>query len=191
MLLCTETDTGRYGGRIGRAGLRIGAAGWALIWTAGALLELEGINHGAAVPSAQIANGSYGEPAVFRLVDAAGGHLIGQHGFLFALVLGLLAVFTGWGIFVPVWRRACLVTGLVVAVFVGVVGQDIGAIFTGHGTDPGSGPVLVLLALALWRPRSSSRSTQEVAAPIPTRETEVSSCPVGNSLPPQPSPVPA
>jgi hypothetical protein len=190
-LLC-PADTGLPGGRIGRGGLRIGAAGWALIWTAGALLELEGTNHAAAVPGAQIANGSSGEPALFRWIDGQSGHLIGQHGYLFAFVLGSLAVFAGWGIFVPTLRRASLATGIVVAAFVGLVGQDLGATFTGHGTDPGSGPLLILLALALWRPRLKSKSNLEVAVPIPTRETEVSSCPVGSSSPPpQPSPVPA
>ena len=155
------------------------------------MLELEGINHATAVPSAQIANGSYGEPAVFRLLDEEGGHLIGQHGYLFALVLGLLAVLVGWGIFVPGWRRASLAIGIVVAVFVGVVGQDLGAIFTGRGTDPGSGPLLILLAVALWRRRlSSSESKPEVAVRIPTRETEVSQCHVGSSSPQQQSPVP-
>jgi hypothetical protein len=192
MLLCTAADTTVSGGRIGRAGLRIGASGWALIWTAGALLELEGTNHAAAVPGAQIANGSSGEPALFRWMDGASGHVIGQHGYLFALLLGLLVVFAGWGIFVPALRRACLVTGMVLAVFVGLVGEDLGAVFTGHGTDPGSGPLLILMALALWAPRISSKSKQEVSVPIPTSETEVSSCPVGSSSSPQQrSPVPA
>jgi hypothetical protein len=192
MLLCTATDTTVPGGRIGRTGLRIGAAGWALIWTAGALLELEGTNHAAAVPGAQISNGSSGEPALFRWIDGGSGHLIGQHGYLFALLLGLLAVFAGWGIVVPGLRRACLFTGIVVAAFVGLAGQDLGAVFTGHGTDPGSGPLLTLLALALWPPRNSSKSKQEGSVPIRTRETEVSSCPVGSSSPPQQrSPVPA
>jgi hypothetical protein len=196
LMLCTAADATPPGGRIGRAGLRFGAVGWTLIWTAGALLELEGLNHAAAVPGAQIANGGYGEPVVFRLVDDAGGHLVGQHGSAFALVLGLLAAFSGWGILVPAWRRVCLVTGILVAAFVGIVGQDLGAIFTGHGTDVGSGPLLILLALALWRAPLSSKSNQEVAVLIPTRETEVSPCPVGSSPPlplplQQPSPVPA
>jgi hypothetical protein len=192
MLLPTAGNTRLPGQRISRSGLRIGAAGWALIWTGGALLELEGINHAMTVPSAQIANGSYGEPAVFRFIDMEGGRLIGQHGYLFALVLGLFAVLAGWGMFVPGWRRVSLAIGIVMAVFVGVVGQDLGAIFTGRGTDPGSGPVLILLALALWRPRiSSSESKPDVAACIPTRETEVSQCHVGSSSSAQqPSPVP-
>ena len=180
-------------GGIGRTGLRIGTAGWALIWTAGALLELEGTNHAAAVPSAQIANGSTGQPALIGLLDRGVGHLIGQHGYPFALTLGLLAVFAGWGVFVPALRRASLVTGIVVALFVGLAGQDLGSVFTGHGTDPGSGPLLILLALALWRPRISPSSKQEVSVAVLTKETEVSSCPVGSSSSPQQrsSPVPS
>ncbi len=183
LLLSTSADSRPQRGRLERAGLGVGAAGWALIWTAGALLELEGINHAAAVPGAQIANGSTAEPAVYQWVDRVGGHLIGQHGYLFALVLGSLAIIAGWGIFVPAWRRACLVIGIVVAVFVGLVGQDLGAIFTGQGTDPGSGPLLILLALALWRPRVSSEPILSAAVCFPARETEVSPCLVGSPSP--------
>ena len=183
LLLSTSADSRPQRGRLERAGLGVGAAGWALIWTAGALLELEGINHAAAVPGAQIANGSTAEPAVYQWVDRVGGHLIGQHGYLFALVLGSLAIIAGWGIFVPAWRRACLVIGIVVAVFVGLVGQDLGAIFTGQGTDPGSGPLLILLALALWRPRVSSEPNLSAAVCFPARETEVSPCLVGSPSP--------
>jgi hypothetical protein len=188
MLLSDRADTMPAAGQIGRAGLRLGAAGWALIWTAGALLELEGINHAAAVPGAQIANNSVSEPAVYQWLDGMGGHVIGQHGYVFALILGLLAIFAGWGIFVPAWRPACLVTGIVVAAFVGLVGQDLGAVFTGQGTDPGSGPLLILLALALWGSRVSSKSKLSAAVRVPTRETDVSPWLVGSSSSQQLSP---
>jgi hypothetical protein len=39
---------------------------------------------------------------------------------------------------------------MVVAAVIWVVGEAFGAIFTGAGTDPNSGPLLALLALAYW-----------------------------------------
>ena len=37
-----------------------------------------------------------------------------------------------------------------VAAVIWVVGEALGAILTGGGTDPNSGPLLALLALAYW-----------------------------------------
>jgi MYXO-CTERM domain-containing protein len=31
-----------------------------------------------------------------------------------------------------------------------VIGQDFGEVLTGQGTDPGTGPLLLLLAAAYW-----------------------------------------
>ena len=62
------------------------------------------------------------------------------------------------GIWLPKARRLTLVLAIVAAAFFGVVGQNLGAIFSNGftgvlesgATDPGSGPLLVLIALALW-----------------------------------------
>jgi hypothetical protein len=125
-------------------------AGWALAWTGSALLELEGVNHAAGVPGAQIANGAAGEPWLFATLDRAVGHGLEGGGGLFAAVLGLAAVGVGLGALWRPTRAAALTAGIVIAAFVGVVGQNIGGVFTGQGTDPGTAPLLILMAVTLW-----------------------------------------
>jgi hypothetical protein len=54
----------------------------------------------------------------------------------------------GAGLFLQT-RRAALITGVGVAILVGIVGQDLGGLLSGQASDPGSGAPLVLLALAV------------------------------------------
>ena len=68
-----------------------------------------------------------------------------------AVVLGVVAA----GIFGPVpAARAAVLLAIVVALAIWVVGENFGGILTGSGTDPNSGPPLVLLAIAYWPPGS-------------------------------------
>jgi hypothetical protein len=125
-------------------------AGWVVAWTGSALLELEGVNHAAGVPGAQIANGAGGEPWFFAALDRAVGHGLAGGGALFAAVLGLVAAGVGVGALWRSTRPVALAVGIVIAAFVGLVGQNLGGAFTGQGTDPGSAPLLILMAVALW-----------------------------------------
>jgi hypothetical protein len=55
--------------------------------------------------------------------------------------------------------NALLVLAIVVSVLIWVFGQNLGELFTNGATDPNSGPLLVLLALAYWRPAGSRATT--------------------------------
>jgi hypothetical protein len=145
-----------------------GRAAWTIVWAGSALLEMQAVNHAPAVPAAQIRNGQFGEPAWLGWLDSTAAHAIGDRGTAFAAALGVTAVLVGFGVWSP-FRRAALWAGIGLAAGLGMLGQDLGAIATGHGTDPGTGPLLVLLGLAIW--------------PAPTVE------PVG-SIPPM-APLPA
>ena len=46
--------------------------------------------------------------------------------------------------------RGTLVLAIVLAAVIWVFGEAFGTIMTGGGTDPNSGPLLALLALAYW-----------------------------------------
>jgi hypothetical protein len=52
--------------------------------------------------------------------------------------------------------RVTLVVAVVLAALIWVFGEALGAIFTGTGTDPNSGPLLALLALAYWPARAAA-----------------------------------
>jgi hypothetical protein len=68
--------------------------------------------------------------------------------------------FAAAGVLVPAVTRAALVTAAIAAALLWAAGEHYGAIFSGMATDPGSGPLLVLLALAFWPVRRDS------AAPV-------------------------
>ena len=66
---------------------------------------------------------------------------------MLAVAFVLIAV----GVYLPPSAaKATLVLAVVVALVIWVVGEAFGAILVGGGTDPNSGPLLVLLALAYW-----------------------------------------
>jgi hypothetical protein len=64
--------------------------------------------------------------------------------------LAVLFVIIAAGIFIPAATRPVLILAAAVAVAMWGLGQDFGAMFTGSGTDPGTGPLLLLLAAAYW-----------------------------------------
>jgi hypothetical protein len=140
---------------------------WSLIWVGSAMLELEPVNRAAGVPGAQIANGANSEPSFVASFDQAIGHAFSGHGAAVAALLAGAALFSGLGVLSVRTRRVALVAGVAVAAFAGLAGQNLGGILTSTGTDPGTGPLLVLLAISLWPTPAANRQTR------PTPETLV------------------
>jgi hypothetical protein len=135
----------RSGTRVARFAL----ASWAIIWVGSALLEIGATNHGSTVPAAQIRDTAAGQWAAMRVLNDAVARLVTGEGVRFAVTLGLLGAAIGLGALYPPTRRTALGAGIAVGVFTGVVGQDLGLVFSGQATDPGSGPLLILFALAV------------------------------------------
>lgn len=138
------------GTTLARAQAGLARVSWSLVWIDGALLELTAVNHAAGVPGAQIANGAFGEPGFVGSLDRAVGNGIRGGGLAFAVVLGVTAGAVALGVWWDRTRRPALVAGVAVAAFVGLLGQNLGAILSGQGTDPGSAPLLVLMAISVW-----------------------------------------
>ena len=135
--------------RPGRAQARVALGAWAAVWFGSALLEFGATNHTATVPAAQIRNTAAGQWRLMRIANDAVARLVAGDGAAFAVVLGLVGAAIGLGVLYPRARRAALIAGAAVGALAGVVGQDLGLIFSGQATDPGSGPLLVLMALAV------------------------------------------
>jgi hypothetical protein len=137
---------------------------WTVLWSGLALLELGGANHAAVVPGAEVANIGEGEPGWLAGLNSHAGHVLAGHGALFALLAAVIGVAVGWCVLHPAWRRTALAAGIAVAVLYGVFGQDLGGLLTGQATDPGTAPLFVLLALALWPGRHSATQTSSTTA---------------------------
>ncbi|MCH5677480.1 hypothetical protein [Streptomyces gilvus] len=141
---------GRAGPAIADRGLLGGAVArwaWLVVWVGTAALELEPAAH---VPAAQLSNTGEDEPAVVAAINHAAGGLASGWEAVFVVVLGLLAIAVGVGVLTPRTRCLALSAGIALTVATGLLGQDLGGLLTGHATDPGTGPPLVLFALTLW-----------------------------------------
>lgn len=133
-------------GLLGGTGARVA---WAVIWCGASLLELERSNFAPNAISAQLANAASGEPAPLAWLDRSLAHLTSGVGTELALGLLVLEFLVGWGVLRVPTRRFAVCLGIVVSVIFWIVGQDLGSVLTGRGTDPNLGVPMVLLALAL------------------------------------------
>jgi copper(I)-binding protein len=121
---------------------------WAVVWVGGAVLQaLPGQNTAGAV--ADTLTGADMPDWLMPLVTSVANGFANFGGVGLWL---LLAVLVGTGLFGLGGRRLRLVaawTGIVLSVLFWVFGQGLGNLGSGQSTDPNSGPLLVLLAVAL------------------------------------------
>ena len=133
-------------------GRRVAQASWLVVWLSLATLAL--------LPAGRtIADTTPGEPAWLAWTDAHVATALTRHGLLAAVVLAVVFVVVASGTFLP--RRAAR-AAIVLAVAVAValwLAQGLGGILTGSATDPDTGPLLALLALAFWPLASSAGET--------------------------------
>lgn len=131
---------------------------WVALWVGTAALEAGYLNRSADFASQAMDTAALAGPTWLHAAGQAVGGLVGTHGALFAACAGIAQTIVGLAILFLRTRRAALITGAGVALFYAVVGQAFGGIFSdgllgimsSGATDPGTGPVVVLLALALW-----------------------------------------
>jgi hypothetical protein len=75
------------------------------------------------------------------------------------------------GVYLPApAARGALVLAIVVAAVIWVIGEAFGGILAGGATDPNSGPLLILLALAYWPLARASAPPPRPAVPSADRE---------------------
>lgn len=135
------------GGPFGDFGGRILLAG---VWIIDAVLQFLPDNHAKGALSSAITAGASGEPGLLASISNHVGHAIQGRGTLVAIILGFAEVAIGLG---ALGRRPniALLSGAALALVIWVVGQDLGGILTGQGTDPNAGPLYILLALTCYQ----------------------------------------
>jgi len=131
---------------------------WLALWGGLAYLAIEPGDRTAQGLHDMISSMAAGEPGWIVSLDRHAASILDGHGLLtsvlLAVVLGVIAV----GIFLPPpGARAVVLLAVAVAVIIWIVGENFGGILAGSGTDPNTGPLLVLLAAAYWQaPRPSA-----------------------------------
>jgi hypothetical protein len=141
---------------------------WAALWLGLAQLALDRVNRSPSGLFGVVDMMQAGEPAWLRAVDRSLAAPLAHHGTEASLALAAVLAVIAVGAVIPRTARATLVLAVAFAA-VAWVAQDFGGIFTGRGTDPNTGPLLVLLAAVYW-PRAGrhprhARPDGDYAAP--------------------------
>lgn len=140
-----------FEGALGQRGAQIA---WAGLWGLLTYLFLLPANRAPGALHDSIAGSADGQPAWLAGIDGHLASLLTATSTTTSVIVAAICYLIAISAFVPRLTR----TGIATAVALGTimwVAQGLGGVFTGRGTDPNSGVLLVLLAAAYW-PRSST-----------------------------------
>jgi hypothetical protein len=173
-VLLWPTDRGRLPAPFTAAravGAPAARALWLVLWLSQAYFALLPANRAPQALHDMIAGTGSGEPSWLAAMDRNAATLVAHQGLAASVVLALALAAIAVGVYLPPpAARAAVVLAIVVAAVIWVVGQAFGGILAGRATDPDSGPLLILLALAYWPARTATvpRSQVHAAEGMPT-----------------------
>jgi hypothetical protein len=122
---------------------------WAVLWVGAAVFQaLPGQNTGAAVAGVLTA-GTGAAPGWLAGLDNSVATWAADHGLLLVILLVAAEALIGIGALARRTRAPAVALGLGLTLAFWVLGQDLGALYTGQATDPNAGPALALMAIAL------------------------------------------
>ena len=122
---------------------------WVGYWSLAAVLFLLPNNRTPTSVSSAITGMSSGEPSAYSHFLTSFGNQFGSGGVWTTWLLAIASLIIGFGPLLFRRPNGFLAAGGLLAAFFWVSGQGLGGIFTGSGTDPNSGPLIILLALAM------------------------------------------
>jgi hypothetical protein len=142
---------------------------WLVLWASLAYFALLPANRAPQALHTMLSGMTAGEPAWLAAVGQQSAALLAHQGLAasagLAAILGLIAV----GVYLPSSAaRAVLAVAALLAAAIGIAGQELGGILTGSGTDPESGPLLILLVFAYWPARTGAPRTDTPPADGPS-----------------------
>lgn len=138
---------------------------WAAVWAGLAVLCLLGSGRSPGGVQGVIESVDSGQPGWLAAIDRHTASAVAGHGLAVALVLAAICVVVAAGAFLPpALTRVTIGLAVLTALVIWVVGENFGMILAGGATDPNSGPLIVLLAVAYWPLR---RTVAAPPAPVP------------------------
>jgi len=137
-------------------GASVARALWAVLWLSLAYFALLPGNRAPQALNGMIASMESGEPGWLAALDRGAASLVAHDGLAASIVLAVALVIIAAGVYLPASAaKATLVLAIMVAAVIWMFGEAFGTILTGGGTDPNSGPLLMLLALTYWPVRAA------------------------------------
>jgi hypothetical protein len=135
---------------------------WLLLWGSSAYFLLQGPVSAPGALSSALAGLADGEPGWLASLDRSAASAAGAHGGIICMLLAVIFALIAAAVYVPAATRLALVTAAVSAAAIWVLTENLGEMLTGTGTDPGTGPLLVLLAVAYWPPDRQDLASDQV-----------------------------
>jgi hypothetical protein len=135
-------------------GAQAARAVWLILWASLAYFALLPANRSPQALHGTLSGLTAGEPPWLATISRHGAALVAHQGLAASVVLACVLAVIAVGVYLPPSAaRAVLAGAAVLAAVIWVAGQALGGILTGSGTDPDSGPLLILLVLAFWPAR--------------------------------------
>jgi hypothetical protein len=148
-------------------GAPVARALWLVLWLSLAYFALLPGNRAPQALNGMIAGMESGEPGWLAALDRGAASLVAHEGLAASIVLAIALVIVAVGVHLPPSAaKASLVLAIVVAGSIWVFGEAFGAILAGGATDPNSGLLLILLALAYWPVRAAATAPARNAPPV-------------------------
>jgi len=133
----------------GPLGAWAGRAVWCAYWTGMGILWLLPSGRAAGAVTGAVGGAAAGEPGWFGHLETAAAHALPATGSGLAVTAAALSFAVGLGPMICRRYGPFLVVGTAISLVCWVFGQALGQMLTGMGTDPSTGPLVVLLALAI------------------------------------------
>jgi hypothetical protein len=147
---------------------------WVALWGGLACLALQPAVRAPGGMSRTLAEAASGQPGWLAWIDSRAAAAIGSQGLAACVVLAAaLALVAAGALGPPALARAAIILALVLAAATWLA-EGLGGIWSGAATDPETGPLLALVALAYWPAWPAPR------AALPPR-------PAGLAEPPRPA----
>jgi len=125
--------------------------GWAVVWGIGALLQALPGQANAPALAASLSGAGQGDPGWLAGADRAVAGWIGGGGGVVVSLLIAAEMVIALAPFLGGWMaRVAALAGGGFALLLWALGQGFGQIYTGTATDPNSGPLLILMATAVY-----------------------------------------
>jgi hypothetical protein len=133
----------------GRLGATAPVAIWGLLWASLAATAIQPANRSPGALATVLTGMKAGEPGWIKAADNVLADAVAGLGTQASITMAALCALAATAIVLPRCSRLAVVIAAVVGLVVWFV-EDFGEIFTGRGTDPNSGLLLIVMAVAFW-----------------------------------------
>jgi hypothetical protein len=124
---------------------------WFVLWGSLAYFEIQSAIRNPSDVSGTVVGMEAGEPRWLGSVDSGTVSLLTRHALGVSIPIAVVLLAIAVAGFAPQrFVRWSVVTAIVFAAVIWVAAEDFGGILTGMATDPNTGPLLALVAVAYW-----------------------------------------